>query len=164
MTDRREPSTPIRQAVPQLPWRSPTQAVAIIVLIMIVAIFIGALYLAQATVTATTGSSLLELQRTREFLQRAISDMQAQIAQQRNINTLRGRAQQLGFSAAGAQDLEYIVVEGYSPFRATPTPALLPTPTLIYDETFEGWVRQQWDALLQQFEQWMNGGSPPQER
>ncbi len=164
MTDRRESPTPIRQAVPQLPWRSPTQAVALIFLIVIVAIFIGALYLAQATVTATTGSSLLELQRTREFLQRAISDMQAQIAQQRNINALRGRAQQLGFAPAGAQDLEYIVVEGYSPIRATPTPALIPTPTLIYDETFEGWVRQQWDTLLRQFEQWMSGGSTPQEQ
>ncbi|MCE7949122.1 MAG: hypothetical protein DYG88_17010 [Chloroflexi bacterium CFX4] len=161
MTDRREPSTPIRQAVPQMPWRSPTQAIAIIGLIMVVAIFIGALYLAQATVTATTGSNLLELQRTREFLQRAIGDMQAQIAQQRNINTLRGRAQQLGFAPAAAQDLEYIVVEGYSPIRATPTPFLTPAPTLVYDETFEGWVRQQWDALLRQFEQWMNGGSTP---
>lgn len=159
--DRGEPSTPIRQAVPQVPWRSPTQLVALIVLIAVVAIFIGALYLAQATVTATTGSNLLELQRTREFLQRAISDMQAQIAQQRNINTLRGRAQQLGFVPAAAKDLEYIVVEGYSPIRATPTPVLLPTPTLIYDETFEGWVRQQWDALIRQFEQWMNGGSAP---
>jgi hypothetical protein len=144
-----------------MPWRSPTQAIAIIGLIMVVAIFIGALYLAQATVTATTGSNLLELQRTREFLQRAIGDMQAQIAQQRNINTLRGRAQQLGFAPAAAQDLEYIVVEGYSPIRATPTPFLTPAPTLIYDETFEGWVRQQWDALLRQFEQWMNGGSTP---
>lgn len=161
MTDRREPSTPIRQAVPQLPWRSPTQAIAIIGLIMVVAIFIGALYLAQATVTATMGSNLLELQRTREFLQRAIGDMQAQIAQQRNINTLRGRAQQLGFAPAAAQDLEYIVVEGYSPIRATPTPFLTPAPTLVYDETFESWVRQQWDALLRQFEQWMNGGSTP---
>ncbi|RMF49798.1 MAG: hypothetical protein D6749_12315 [Chloroflexota bacterium] len=161
MSDRREPSTPIRQAVPQLPWRSPTQAVALIILIVIVAIFIGALYLDQATVTATTGSNLLELQRTREFLQRAISDMQARIAQQRNINNLRGRAQQLGFVPAAAQDLEYIVVEGYSPIRATPTPLLVPTPTLVYDETFEGWVRQQWDLLLRQFEQWMNGDSAP---
>ncbi len=144
-----------------MPWRSPTQAIAIIGLIVVVAIFIGALYLAQATVTATTGSNLLELQRTREFLQRAIGDMQAQIAQQRNINTLRGRAQQLGFAPAAAQDLEYIVVEGYSPIRATPTPFLTPAPTLVYDETFEGWVRQQWDALLRQFEQWMNGGSTP---
>ncbi len=144
-----------------MPWRSPTQAIAIIGLIMVVAIFIGALYLAQATVTATTGSNLLELQRTREFLQRAIGDMQAQIAQQRNINTLRGRAQQLGFAPAAAQDLEYIVVEGYSPIRATPTPFLTPAPTLVYDETFEGWVRQQWDALLRQFEQWMNSGSTP---
>ncbi|MBO9308616.1 MAG: hypothetical protein J7551_02400 [Chloroflexi bacterium] len=161
MTDKRELSTPIRQAVPQMPWRSPAQTVAIIVLIASVAIFIGALYLAQATVTATTGINLLELQRTREFLQRAISDMQAQIAQQRNINTLRGRAQQLGFAPATAKDLEYIVVEGYSPVRATPTPFLLPTPTLVYDETFEGWVRQQWDILLRQFEQWMNSGGAP---
>lgn len=156
--ERREPSAPIRQAVPHAPLQSSSQTAAIIGLIVVVAVIISALYLAQATATATTGTSLLQLQRTREALGRAISDMQAQIAQERNLNTLRGRALELGFLPADADDQQYIVIEGYSPIRATPTPLITPAPTFIYDETFEGFVRQQWDQLMRQFEQWMSGG------
>jgi len=156
MSEKRD-STPIKQAVPQSIWQTPQQPIAIIGLIVVVGVIIGALYLAQATVTATTGTELLQLQRTREFLTRSISDMQAQIAERRNISTLRGRAQQLGFEPASAADLNYLVVPGYSPIRATATPFATQPPPLEYDETFEGFIRQQWDALVKQFEQWMNG-------
>lgn len=125
---------------------------------MVVAIIIGALYLAQATITATTGSELIALARTRDFLQRAISDTESKIALKRNINALRGRALELGFRDAGPGEIDYLVVEGYVPVRATPTPQATPVPTLVYDETFTGWVQQQWNALVAQFEQWMQRG------
>ncbi|MCC7449298.1 MAG: hypothetical protein IT324_17910 [Anaerolineae bacterium] len=144
----------LQQAVRQAPWRTQTQTVAVVALGLVVAIIIGALYLAQATVTATTGRQLEQLSATRDFLQRAIDDANSEIALKRNINTLRGRAQALGFAPVGPEKLEYLVVDGYSPARATPTPAATAAPTYVYDETFNGWVKQQWDAMLKQFEAW----------
>ncbi len=157
MAGRPEESPP-KQAVPQMPWRSPAQAAAVIGLAAVVAIIIGALYLAQATVTATTGSELLELESTRSFLQRANSDTLSQIALKRNISILKGRAQELGFQPAGPDQLDYIVVKGYTPFRDTPTPQATAVPTYVYDETFNGWVQQQWNLLVKQFEEWMGHG------
>lgn len=159
MAERRE-STAFQQAVPGVQSRSPAQVAAVIALAVIVAIIIGALYLAQATVTATTGSELIALQRTREFLQRANADTLAQIALRRNLTTLLGRAQALGFVPAGPDQLVYIVVQGYHPERATPTPHATAAPTYVYDETFTGWVQQQWNILVGQFEQWMGRNQP----
>lgn len=159
MTDKK--SSQPQQALPQLLWhRTQTQTVAIIALIGVVAIIIGALYLAQATTTATTGSQLLELQSTRDFLQRANEDIIVQIANKKNYSTLLGRAQELGFYPAQPGDIEYLVVNSYVPNRATPTPQVTPVPTYIYDETFNGWVQQQWDQMVRQFEGWAGRDRP----
>ncbi len=143
-----------QQAVRQIPWRTQTQTAAIIALILIVAIIIGALYLAQATATATTGRELEQLSGTRDYLQRANEDLNAEIANKRSISTLRGRALELGFVDIDSTRIEYLVVNGYTPFRATPTPEVTAEPTYVYDETFNGWVQQQWDSLVKQFEAW----------
>jgi hypothetical protein len=145
---------PLQQAVRPAPWRTQTQTAAIIALVLIVAIIIGALYLAQATVTATTGRELEDLSGTRDYLQRANEDLIAEIANRRSITNLQGRAQELGYVPITADDVEYLVVNGYTPNRATPTPEVTAEPTYVYDETFNGWVQQQWDNLVKQFETW----------
>ncbi len=152
MTDRKP--TLIQQAVRQMPWRTQNQTLAILALILVVAIIIGALYLALATTTATTGRELQNLQSTRDYLQRANEETNAEIAGKRNIVDLRGRAQNLGFVPASSDDIQYIVVDGYSPGRATSTPEITAVPTFVYDETFNGWVQKQWDILVRQFEAW----------
>jgi cell division protein FtsB len=146
----REPKLPFR-----IPARMQTQTAAFLALGTVVAIIIGALYLAQATVTATTFSELGQLERTLDYLRRENDDVMAQIAQERNLSKLRGRAQSLGFFPALSEDHEYIIVPGYSEVRATPTPTPNPEPTPVYDETFEGWAQAQWDNLVRQFEAWM---------
>ena len=158
MTDKKP--TLLQQAIRQGPWRTQTQTAAIVALVMFVAIIIGALYLAQATLTATTGRELEQLSATRDYLQRANEDTSAEIAVKRNIAQLQGRAQSLGFVPVDASKLEYIVVNGYSPVRATATPAITPEPTYVYDETFNGWVQQQWDTLVHQFEAWSGRETP----
>src|SRR5512142_956046 len=132
--------TLIQQAVRQMPWRTQNQTLAILALVMVVAIIIGALYLAQATTTATTGRELQYLQSTRDYLQRANEETNAEIASKRNIVDLRGRAQNLGFASASSDQIQYIVVDGYAVERATPTPDMTAEPTFVYDETFNGWV------------------------
>ena len=140
-----------------MPWRTQNQTLAILALVMVVAIIIGVLYLAQATTTATTGRELENLQSTRDYLQRANEETNAEIASKRNIVDLRGRAQNLGFVPASSDQIQYIVVDGYAPDRATPTPEMTAAPTFVYDETFNGWVQKEWDTLVKQFEAWTGG-------
>ncbi len=144
----------IQQAGRQMPWRTQNQTLAILALIMVVGMIIGALYLAQATTTATTGRELENLQSTRDYLQRANEETNGEIASKRNIVDLRGRAQNLGFVSASSDQIQYVVVDGYLPERATPTPEMAVEPTFVYDETFNGWVQKEWDILVRQFEAW----------
>lgn len=154
----------IEQTVRQtVPWRTQTQTAAIIALILVVAIIIGALYLAQATTTATTGRELAQLGATRDFLQQQNEDTSANIALHTSITTLRGRAQTLGFIPVDPDHVEYLVVSGYAPDRATATPVITPAPTFVYDETFNGWVQKQWDILVRQFEAWSGNSTPTPE-
>jgi hypothetical protein len=139
---------------------TPPQTITILALAVVVAIIIGALFLAQATVTATTGSQIDNLSSTRDALQRASEDTLAQIALAKNLDLLRGRAQALGFQPVDTDHLEYVVVDGYLVVRATPTPQVTVAPTYVYDETFNGWAKQQWDILVRQFENWMGHATP----
>jgi hypothetical protein len=155
----KKPST-VQQAIRQVPWRTQTQSAAIVGLVLVIAIIIGSLYLAQATTTATTGQELVQLSSTRDYLQRANEDALAEIAFAKSISLLRGRAQALGFEPVGPDKLEYLVVDGYSPLRASPTPEFTPEPSFVYDETFTGWAQQQWNNLSKQFEAWTGRDRP----
>ncbi|MEP7285189.1 MAG: hypothetical protein ABI947_05420 [Chloroflexota bacterium] len=152
--------TSLQQAVPQLPLRPQTQTAAIIALLLVMAIIIGSLYLAQATTTATIGQQRFQLSATRDYLQRANEDIAADIALRRNISTLRGRAQALGFVPVGSDRLDYLVINGYSPVRATATPEVTAEPKYVYDETFNGFAQQQWNTLVKQFEAWAGRPTP----
>lgn len=153
----------LRHALRQASARTQTETLAIAALVVFVAILIGALYLAQATATATTGFELEDLVKTRDSFQRNNEDMGAQIAHKTDINELRGRAQALGYQPIGPDDQEYIVVNGYEPVRATPTPEVTVMPTLVYNETFSGWVQEQWDRLQAQLSSWMGQQATPTE-
>jgi len=143
------------QVARQAPWqRSQTQTLLLVAMITIVSLIIGSLYLAQATATATTGSQVIELTNERDRLARMNEDMISQIALKKNITTLVERAKKLGFVEAGPDDKDYVIVDGYTAVRATPTPAATLVPKTEYDETFEGAMRGFWSRLVVQFEQW----------
>ncbi|MBX3082522.1 MAG: hypothetical protein KF716_12870 [Anaerolineae bacterium] len=159
--DREEsPLLPKSQAFRQMPWqRAQTQTTLLIVMVIVVSLIIGALYLVQATVTATTGDQLIRLREERDQLSRSNEDMESQIAFKRNLAVLTGRAQALGFSQASSDDMRWVVVDNYTRLRATATPIITPVPTNAYTETFDGWVRDQWGHLVQQFEAWAGSRS-----
>jgi len=58
----RGPNDPqwIQQAFRQAPWRTQTQATSLVLAVVVIVAVIGALYLAQASRTATIGRSLQE--------------------------------------------------------------------------------------------------------
>jgi hypothetical protein len=128
---------------------------------LFVAIIIGALYLAQASSLSTLGRQLEDLIAQRNQLEQTNEQLRAEIAELRSVPRLLARAQELGFVQAARDQIEYLVIEGYNPNRAqTVVPVEDQTdeaPLPVYDETFIGWVQQQWDSFRSQFERFSDG-------
>lgn len=137
-------------------WRPTRGVLAIGTLALFVAIIIGALYLSQAASTSAIGRQLEDSVNERNELERQNEQLRAEIASLRGVGRLLTRAQELGFEQAGANDIEYIVVDGYTPERTSVVAeAEAAPPAPVYDESFTGWAQQQLDALRQQFEGFM---------
>lgn len=140
------------------PWQNQRQAIALLTLSFFVAIIIGALYLAQASAVSTTGRQLEELIAQRNTLEQNNEQLRAEIAGFQSVPRLEQRARELGFTQAGRDNIEYLVIDGYDPDRGpllTPIPERAPTSdgVPVYDETFLGWIQQQWDAFTSQIEE-----------
>ncbi len=137
-------------------WRVQRQAVALGALGLFVAIIIGALYLAQASSLSTLGRQLEVQIAQRNRLEQTNEQLRAEIAELRSVPRLLARAQELSFAQAARDQIEYLVIDGYNPNRAqTVAPVIEEAdeePLPVYDETFIGWVQQQWDAFRRQFE------------
>jgi len=147
----------VKHTLGQQPWRSQTQLVSSLALVMMVILIIAALYLIQTTTTTTTARQLQQMGDNRARLERDNERLRAEIAQLQSLPRVMTRAAELGFRDAGPDEIEYVIVEGYRYNRpiVTPTPTPAPTQTgPVYDETLSGWLRKQWDAFRQQFEEW----------
>ncbi|MCZ7544440.1 MAG: hypothetical protein M5R40_13350 [Anaerolineae bacterium] len=138
----------LQHALRQAPWRAQVQATALVALVLVVAIIIGALYLAQATSTATAGRDLEELNAQIKQLERDIEQLRAQIAAAQTVPNMTRRAQELGFVPAGNEQLLYLVVEGYRPPEPAPVVPVEPPVVPAYDETLNDWLNVQWAGLL----------------
>lgn len=142
----------IGHALRRARWQPQRQVAALAAMSMLVGIIIGALYLSQASQTSTLGRQLEEMIAQRNQLQQANEQIRAEIARQESVPRLLARAQELGFQPARRDQIEYLLVEGYNPNRGRiiiPVREEASAPT--YDETFTGWLQQQWDALVVQF-------------
>lgn len=132
------------------------QVVAVIVLLVIVSLIIGGLYLAQATTNITTVRDIERLQLERSRVERDNERLRAEIARLQSIDNLRVRAATLGYEEASAEDMQFIVVEGY----VYNQPTLLPTAVVAsatpedYEENFAGWLKRQFDSLREEFSDW----------
>ncbi len=138
------------------------QATALAGLGVFIAIIIGALYLAQSASVATLGRQLEELITRRNALEQTNEQLRSEIAQLRSVPRLLARAQELGFNAANDNEIEYLYVDGYNPQRVdVPAASIAQTATNLpaYDESFSGWLQQQWDSLLRQFAGYTSGGN-----
>ncbi|MGQ9886855.1 MAG: hypothetical protein ACUVSX_00045 [Aggregatilineales bacterium] len=143
----------LQHALRRTPWRTQRQALALAALAFFVAIIIGALYLAQAAAVATLGRQLEEQIAVRNRLEQTNEQLRMEIARLQSMARLFERARELGFVLAERDDIEYLVIPGYDPAaRAAnvPLPAPPPTAVPVYDESFLGWLQQQWDAFTRQ--------------
>ncbi len=144
-----------QHALHRRPWRTQRQAFALAALSFVVALIIGALYLAQAAALSTTGRQLESLITQRNQIEQANEQLRAEIARLQSVPRLQDRARELGFVEAGRSDIEYLLVPGYNPDRdqlavSRVEPASRQEIAPVYEETFLGWIQQQWDAFQRQ--------------
>lgn len=142
----------IQHALRRTPWRTQRQALALAALAFFVALIIGALYLAQAAAVATLGRQLEEQIIVRNRMEQTNEQLRAEIARLQSMARLFERARELGFAQAERSDIEYLVIPGYDPAAraaVVPLPAA-PTVVPVYDESFLGWLQEQWDAFTRQ--------------
>jgi hypothetical protein len=143
----------------QREFRPQRTVIALGTLGLFVAIIIGALYLSQSSSTSTLGRQLEDLIVERSILEQQNEQLRAEIAALQGIPRLLARAQELGFVAADAADIEYLVIPGYNPQRereieaiAAEAEAAAVEAVPVYDESFAGWLSQQWQSLREQAE------------
>jgi cell division protein FtsB len=134
-------------------WRPQRQAVALGAMGLFVAVIMGALYLSQSAHMSALGRQLDEMIADRNDLEQSVEQLRGEIAQLQSMPRLSARAAALGFEMAGADEIIYIVVDGYNPEREI---ALQPLDTAVsdlpeYDETFGGWINQIADDVRRQF-------------
>lgn len=145
-------------------WRLQRQAVALGALGLFVAIMMGALYLAQSASVATLGRELEDVIARRNALEQVNEQLRAEISQLRSVPRLLARAQELGFAPVQDNQVEYLFVETFRPQSEVAVPVLQGAAAPAenapeYDESFAGWLEQQWDSLIGQF-QGFSGGDP----
>ena len=137
-------AAPILRAFKQAPWRSQTQAVAMLSITLLTAAVVGGFYLAVAARAATAGRDLQALEARKTALLLDNDELQAQLANLRSINRLAARAVALGFQPATGDQLEYMRVDSYPqnihlkpPPRAAVAPA---APTTL--QVMADWLKQ----------------------
>ncbi|MBI5669519.1 MAG: hypothetical protein HZC41_16065 [Chloroflexi bacterium] len=140
-------------------WRMQRQAVALAGLGIFIAIIIGALYLAQSASVASLGRQLEGMIARRNQLEQTNEQLRSEIAQLRSVPRLLARAQEMGFVPAGRENIEYLVVDGYNPNRKPVAVVTEEPPEALpdYEESFTGWLQQQWDSFVRQFRSFTTG-------
>ena len=133
------------------------QATALAILGVAVLLILGSLYLSQVASFAITNREIEDLISRRDQLKRQNEQLIGEIASFRTVPRLFARAVEIGFRPATNNDIDYLLIEGYNPQRAQAaltnvSPERPEAAAPAYDETFSGWLRQQFSLLRQQFE------------
>lgn len=134
-----------------------TQAATLAILGIAILFILGSLYLSQVASFATTNRTIEDLLNQRGKLKRTNEQLIAEIASFRTVPRLFSRAQEIGFRPAANADIDYLAIPGYNPNR---TIAVIDAAgseseaeiAAVYDETFSGWLEQQFALLRDQFE------------
>ncbi len=135
----------ILRAFKQAPWRTQTQSVAVLAVVLFVMAILGGLYLAVAARAGTAGRDLQNLQQRQDDLIRENDQLRAELAELRSVTRLEERARALGFSPVAPDAVEYLVVKNYPNQVAAAPPAPLPA---AHPATLVDWLAEALSALL----------------
>ncbi len=133
------------------------QAKALAILCIAIFLILGSLYLSQVASFAITNREIEELISQRDQLKRENEQLIGDIASYTTVPRLFARAVEIGFRPATNDEIDYILIPGYNPNRQESAVVIseaqtVDSPAIVYDETFSGWLEQQFDLLRQQFE------------
>ncbi len=122
-----------------------------------VLLILGSLYLSQVASFAITNREIEALISRRDQLKRQNEQLIGEIASFRTVPRLFARAVEIGFRPATNNEIDYLLIEGYDLKRSdaridarSPEPLDAAAPT--YEETFTGWLEQQFTLLRAQLE------------
>ncbi len=154
------------QAYSQAPWRKQVQWIGAFLLVLVFVWLIAALYLDVTARAATIGREIQEMQvgrietvntqpdqtnlRSIDELKRRNADLQAHLAYLLSEDTLKKRAESLGFELIEPGNALYIEVPGYIPPQTAtlapppgPTVSSVQTQVTIVKSSLLNWVEDQ---------------------
>ncbi|MCC7362238.1 MAG: hypothetical protein IT317_22325 [Anaerolineales bacterium] len=152
---RTNPTAPLLRAFREAPWRTQTQAVAVVSILLLVVAIIGGFYLTVASRAATAGRDLQQLELQKTALLQANSELLAQLAELRSVDRLAARAQTLGFVPANPEQIDYLKVAEYPYMAQTSAPPRAAAPAQPKPST----LAQVVDWLAQVLQGLVLGGS-----
>jgi len=125
---RTNPTAPLLRAFREAPWRTQTQAVAVVSISLLVIAIIGGFYLTVASRAATAGRDLQRLEVQKTQLVQSNGELLAELAALRSVTRLAARAQALGYVAAQPEQIDYLRVAEYPWTAQTSAPPRAVTP------------------------------------
>jgi len=136
-----------RHASRQAPWRKQLRLTGGVALPLIIFLVISAIYLAVNAKVANAGREVLSLERELAALERENAELVTRLAMETNPDRMMARAMSLGFVPTAPEQVEFLVVDGYSgePEFVAPLPSTssqeedgLLSPA--YTETLGDWL------------------------
>lgn len=118
-----------RELTRQLGKLTEAQAALGWLVILILVALLGAIYLNQTSEIAAAGRRVQILQDELEVTKRVNGEIERDIAEAESLDRLQAAAAALGFTPAGPDDIEYLVVPDYPAEEASPPLRTEPTPT-----------------------------------
>jgi hypothetical protein len=114
-------TAPLARAFREAPWRTQTQAVAIVSVLLLVVAIVAGFYLTVASRAATAGRDLQRLEAQKTVLLQANEELRAELSELRAVERMVQRALALGFRPALPEQIHYVRVESF-PYDAQTTP------------------------------------------
>lgn len=133
------------------------QAAMLAILGIAILMVLGSISLSQVASFAITNRTIEDLIIQRDELKYTNQQLIAEIARFRTVPRLTLRAQDIGFRPATNEEIDYVVIEGYSPtrrnsFAEAANAGAIQDPAPVYAETFSGWLQRQLATLREQIE------------
>ncbi len=116
----------LKHAYKAAPWRWQRQWVGSVLLAVVAAAMIAALYLDVTAQAAIAGREIQDLTAAIAASQQASADLQTQLATLTSFNVMRRRALELGYRPIDPAEVEYLIVPGY--YKPAPEILSLPAP------------------------------------
>lgn len=137
------------QAYQQTPWRKQLQIIGLFSASVIFVSLVAGVYLNVTARAATTGREIQDMQTDIQTMSRNIESLEIELAQLTSSQTMRERAQELGFIPVTKEQIVYLEVPGYQGRRTAEIapkaiPPTLSTPVLPKEYTISlfDWVKE----------------------